>query len=688
MKSRLLFLAIAGILICYIASAQLLYPDQSDVIESLIESLSGYSENSVDFESILDDLEYLHKNPIDLNQTGIEDLRKLPFITDFQINNLLAYRRENGKFLSIYELQLISGFTEEVIRMILPYVVVSDMRPMEFFKTDDLINRGNHELVFRTQRILERIDGYTRYDSVSGRYYYPGNPWLYYCRYSYNNAKNVSAGITFEKDPGETFFSGNNRHGFDFNSAYLKIDHPGPLKSVLLGDYRLQFGQGLTLWNGTAPSKSSLPLNIAKRQDAVKAFTSTNENSFFRGVAANIKLGNFIVTGFYSTKKRDANITDTIASDQINFSSFQESGYHRTIAETADEKSVLEMAAGCNILFRHNLFKIGTTCVYYHLNRFMEKGKDIKDIYDFSGNQLLNWGFDYSFELKKLQLFGETSYGNRSWATLNGAVFNVNKYASFSLLYRNYSSGYFSMHSEALSEGSDDSNEEAFYAGVVIHPFRHWKISAYADFYRFPWLKYRVSAPSHGSDYHLQLDYSPQKNVKMLLRYRFEANPENYLPDSLLIPIISSLHYNGLRYQISYRLSKRLLFKNRIELVKVKHENLNSNNGFLIYHDMEYRFGSLPMMIDFRCAFFNTDNFDSRIYAFEQDMVQGFSFSPLYDEGFRTYLLCRYDPFGKLSLRVRISQTSFLDKSVIGSGHDEINNNTRTEIKFQVIKKF
>jgi hypothetical protein len=688
MKSRLLLQAIAGVVLCYPATAQLLNPEPSEVIESLIESMSNSSESSADFEAILSELEYLHKNPIDLNYADNDDFRKLPFLTDFQINNLLAYRKENGNFLSIYELQLINGYTEEVIRMILPYVVVSDKRPVEGFKLNNLVSRGNHELAFRTQRVLEHIAGYTRYDSISGTYRYPGNPWLYYARYGYNNAKHLRAGITLEKDPGETFFSGHNRHGFDFNSAYLMIQKIGPIESILVGDFRLQFGQGLTLWNGAAPGKSSLPLNILKRQDAVKAFSSTNENIFFRGIAANVKLGKFVITGFYSSKKRDANITDTLAPDRINFSSFQESGYHRTTAETADEKSVLEMATGCNIVYRHNLFKIGTTCVYYHLNKFMEKGDDIKDIHDFSGNDLFNWGIDYSLALNKVQLFGETSYGNHSWATLHGALFNVNKYASFSLLYRNFSSGYYSMHSEALSEGSDDSNEEAFYAGIVIHPFRFWKISAYADFYRFPWLKYRVSAPSHGSDYHFQIDYSPIKSVRMLLRYRFEANPENDLPDSMLIPVISSLHYSGLRYHISYRLSDRLLLQNRIELVKVKHAKVSLDRGYLIYQDIEYRFGARPMILDFRWAFFKTDSYDSRIYAFEQDMIQGFSFSPLYDKGFRTYLMWRYDPFNKLSLRIRISQTNFLDKSVIGSGYDKINNNTRTEIKLQIIKKF
>jgi hypothetical protein len=688
MKFRFLLLAAAGVVFRNPAPAQSVESGQSEIIESLIESIESTSGNSIDYEAILSELEYLHKNPLNLNTVRDEDLRRLSFLTDFQINNLLAYRKENGNFLSIYELQLINGYTDEVIKMMLPYVVVSDQRPVENFRFNDIISKGNHEITFRTQRVLEQVAGYTEYDTISKTNRYPGIPWLFCARYSYEYANHLQAGVILEKDPGETFFRGSNRQGFDFNSAYLLVNDIGPIKSILLGDFRLQFGQGLTLWNGVAPGKSSLPLNIVKRQDVVKAFSSTDENAFFRGIATSAKLGKFVFTGFFSSKKRDANITDTLANDRIYFSSFQESGHHRTTAETADEKSVREVAVGGNVAFRNNILKAGTTLVYYQLDKYMEAGDDLKDIRDFNGNTLLNGGFDYSLSLNKVQLFGETSYGNHSWATLNGALLYVNKYASFSLLYRYFPSGYFSMHSAALSEGSGDTNEEAFYAGAVIHPFRLWKVSAYADFYRFPWLKYQVSAPSQGSDYLFQVDYSPIKNVEMFLRFRYEANPENDVPDSLLIPVISSLRYTGFRYHISYRMTDMLLLQNRVELVMVKQTNGSTDKGFLIYQDIEYRFVALPLTVDFRFAFFKTESYDSRIYAYEQDMIQGFSFSPLYDKGFRTYLMFRYDPYKNLSFRIRIAQTNFLAKSVIGSGYDEIDTNTRTEIKLQLIKKF
>jgi hypothetical protein len=687
MRIRFLLSWAAASVICYSATAQPIMPGQFNVKESLMESVLSIDRESVDYEAILNELEYLQKHPINLNEAQQEEFQKLPFLTDFQITSLLEYREENGKLLSVYELPLINGFTDEVISMMLPYVMVPNQEIESDFRLREMVNRSNHEIVLRTQRVLEEARGYNVYDSTAGDMRYPGNPWLYNAGYEFSFKNHLQAGLTVEKDPGEDFFKGSNPGGFDFNSAFVMVKDMGLVKSAIVGDFRLAFGQGLTLWSGQAPGKSSLPMNIVKRQDAVKAFSSADENNYFRGAAAAATWGKFTFTAFYSSKKRDANITDTLAPDRICFSSFQEGGYHRTRSETADEKSVREEAFGGNLLFRNNFIKAGTTLVYYQFDKYMKSGNDLRDIHDFQGNNLLNWGIDYSLTLNKLQFFGETSYGNDYWATLNGALLQVNKYASFSLLYRNFGAGYYSLHSSAFSESSSASNEEAIYVGLVIHPVAKWKISGYADFYRFPWLKFGVSAPASGTDYLLQVDYAMNKRIGMYFRVKYVSDPEDGPTNSQLIPEITELQHTGVRYQISYRVSEKITMQNRLEISIVNPDVAKKSNGILLYHDIEYRAEKVPLIFDFRFAWFNTDDYNSRIYAYEQDMTAGFSFSPLYDEGYRSYLMARYDITRQLSCRVRLSQTRFFNKDFISSGYDLIDSNTRTEIKLQLVAR-
>ncbi len=466
------------------------------------------------------------------------------------------------------------------------------------------------------------------------------------------------------------------------------VNNAGPVKTFLAGDYRLQFGQGLTLWNGSAPGKSSLAMNIVKRQEGIRAFTSADENDLFRGAAATATAGKFRLTMFYSTRKRDANITDTTGSGVICFSSFQESGYHRTRAEITDEKSVRETAFGGNLNFRNNWLKLGTTLVKYNLDRYREKDNDPENLYDFEGTGLLNWGIDYTATLHKIQLFGETSHGYQGWATLNGILFSMNKYAALSVLYRNFQPGYFSMHAAAFSEGSTNNNEEAFYAGTIIHPFPHWQVSAYADLYRFPWMKYRVNSPSSGSDYLFQTDFAAGKKTDMFLRIHYEENPENEMASSPVIPRVISVKRTSLRYHISWELSSKFRFQDRVEGIWVRTEGAETDKGIMAYQDVEYHPLKVPVSLAFRIAWFNTGSYDSRIYAYEQDLSSGFSFAPLYMSGYRTYLMIRYDINRYLSLRFRISQINYAGKESISTGLDELQGSARTELKLQLAAHF
>lgn len=683
MKIRYVMPVLAWIVLSMRAGSQSLTPVPFSIREYLVEAAVSGDLRPADYETLLEELDRLQQHPINLNEAGEDELRQLPFLTDFQIRSLLDYRQEHGALLSLNELALVHGFTDEVIAMAEPFVRVSTDRytPGRQSVLSPIASR--HEFTARIQRILEKPRGY-REDPQTGQRRYPGNPWLYYVRYGYARGDKLQAGLTLEKDPGEDFFRGSNPNGFDFLSAYIRVTDLGPMKSIVLGDYRLGFGQGLTLWNGAAPGKSSLPLQVMKRTAAIKPFTSTDENDFFRGLAATSEWRKLTLTAFYSDKKRDANITDTLTTGRIHFSSLQESGYHRTWPEIQDEKSVRQVTLGGNITLRGNWYRTGVTLVQHRFDKFWETGDALKDLYDFRGNKLLNVGVDYAATLKSIQFFGETSYGNQHWATLNGIQSVVNKYLSLILVYRNYSRGYFSLHANAFSEGSAGINEEAVYAGLVFHPVRKLKVSAYADFYHFPWLRYGLSAPSSGSDYLLQADYAVRKNLDLYCRIKYELDPEDLTADSMMIPIFNPVRRLGIRYHVGFHPVSPLFLQSRLELVQVKPLSGESSRGLLIYQDVEYRLVKLPLILDFRIAWFNTRDYSARVYAYEQDLTAGYSFSPLYGQGYRTYLMFRYEVTPRLSCRLRLSQTGYFHQDTIGSGYDEIYSNTRSEIKVQL----
>ena len=84
-----------------------------------------------------------------------------------------------------------------------------------------------------------------------------------------------------------------------------------------------------------------------------------------------------------------------------------------------------------------------------------------------------------------------------------------------------------------------------------------------------------------------------------------------------------------------------------------------------------------------RLQYFETDSYDSRIYAYENDVLYSYSIPAFSDKGFRYYLTLNYDIDKRLSVWLRWAQTIYQGKNTVGSGLDEIGGNKKTELKVQ-----
>jgi hypothetical protein len=84
-----------------------------------------------------------------------------------------------------------------------------------------------------------------------------------------------------------------------------------------------------------------------------------------------------------------------------------------------------------------------------------------------------------------------------------------------------------------------------------------------------------------------------------------------------------------------------------------------------------------------RLQYFETDSYDSRIYAYENDVLYSYSIPPFSDKGFRYYVTFNYDLTKKISFWLRWAQTIYKDRKTVGSGLDEILGNKRSDLKIQ-----
>ncbi len=645
------------------------FPQQSDEIsrqelEELIESTFADDETK-DVEQLLTDLQYRREHPFNINTAEACDFESLYFLNPLQISALLEYRKKLGRILSPVELSGIDGFDEHLARLVAQFVVFGPE------KEGKMYFRGHHEVVVRESRLLEEQAAYK--DPKK----FEGSPYLIHFRYRYSSAT-LSAGYTGEKDPGESFFRGSNKSGFDFNSAFIRFS-PDKRKTIILGDYLVQFGQGLNAWQGFTLGKSSEAVNIARFNQGIKPFGSSDASDFMRGVAFSLNAGRFRFVPFLSYKKFDAN-TDSLDGKKI-FTSFQTTGYHRTKGETEDERSVSRLVAGGAVGYEGRNFSVGVNGTCCHYQYPLVRDDELYYRYLFHGRRHANLSVDYQWSRNKLFVFGEFAWDcGRGFANITGLMYQLSDKVSLAASGRDIGKRYNSPLASSFTEGSRVNDERGLFFGASILPVAKVTVNMYADFFSYDWIKYTTAGPGKGREFMLQAGYNVVKDWQFTGRYFYECKPVK-ITSAYSMENFDQIRQSA-RLQLSGKMGPSFPLKSRFEQSFFRHDH--RSNGFLISQDFGYRPEKSKVTAWFRVAYFNTGDYDARIYAYENDLLYSFSVPALYGEGMRTYLTGKVKICEKLEFRYKVSRSWYFGVQSIGSGYTEIEGNKRTEVKFQL----
>ncbi len=659
----------------------------SIVMEEIVERNADGVDQEVDLTELTESINDLLDHPLNINKAPADEFREFGIFTEVQIRNLHSHIERFGKLLAVAELQVIEGFDENFIRQISPYITVGREIDEPNASLSRMVSEGRHQIILRTQWIPQERKGFV--DTEEGPYYL-GNPYSIYLRYKFNFMKKLSWGITAEKDAGEQFFSGAQKQGFDFYSMHLAIRDVGPLKIILLGDYQLSYGQGLTLWTGMSGGKATDPAMIRKSARGILPYTSANEVYFKRGACVSVKRKKIQTDLFFSARKMDGNlqqITDSASSDDL-ITSFQESGYHRTANEIADKNSMRELLFGSHVGYQKRNLQLGVTGVHMHYSLPLKKESHPYNQFEFSGKSLTNLGIDYSWLYRNINFYGETGINtNGKIATVNGLLMSLDSRLVVSIVFRNYPRDFKTLYSSALRESGNNFNETGIYSAVSFKPHRIITMNAAYDKFYFPWLRYRTDAPSNGYEFSGMITYQPSRGTQLYVRYRESQKMQNSSEDDILVSFLVPVKQNAIRFHISTKVSKSFTFRTRIELVHYKKES-SSDKGFMIFQDVQFHPMGIKWSCNARYAIFDSDSYDARMYAYENDVLYGYSIPAYYYKGSRFYFNLRYKIVKGLDAWFRYAATFYSNRTVIGSGMDEIQGNTKSEFKIQIRVEF
>lgn len=667
--------------------------DSTDIIpESIIENLTQTGDDRINTENLSDAADALIKNPVNVIHAGNSDWQRLVdlnLLTSLQVQSILDYEKQFGNFISMYELEAVPELDMNTVNLIRPFIVFNKNEAVKKYSVKDYFTRGNYLVLLRTQRILENQIGYDP-DSVGSKGY-TGTPFGLYARIRYRLDDKVSAGVTMQKDPGEQLFGSYEKQGFDFYSAHLFFTTNSVVRTIALGDYTLNIGQGLLCWQGFSAFKSSYVLAVEKNGRLLQPYSSTDEFNFFRGAALTLGFKSLSITPFFSFKYIDGNISDYDSLNERVFgvTSLPNEGYHRTLSELEDRHSVSQTDFGASLNFDLKKFSLGAAIIHSQLSAPLIRTPSVYNQFEFEGNKLTVADVNYKFLFRNINLFGEISSStNGGNAFLQGSLLSLNSMVDVSVLYRNYSAPYFSFYENGFSDGTSDDNEKGLYFGLSVHPVSAWQLNAYADIFKKPRPDYEQYAPSMANDYLLQLTYQPQKALQMYLRFHSQMTQRNSSDVSTSIHYLDNNYQNNLRFNLTYQLSKQLTLSSRAEWVNVREENYRAENGFLIYQGINYAFSHLPFEIKARYGIFNTDDYNSRIYAYEDDILYAYSVPFFYGAGARYYVLLRMKIRHGLDLWLRFARTIYWNQNTVSSALDLIYGSHRSDVNAEIVWRF
>ena len=394
-----------------------------NILEDIYNQLS--EEGDVPLEEVQEELMDIAAHPINLNHTTADELSRLHFLSDEQIDAILLYQYQHP-FQDIYELQLIDCLKDYEIRNLLTFVYVGEVKEDKKMYVREVFHYANHEITLRADaRNIEDFEGDPMYGKL---------------RYRFNYQNRVQAGVTIGRSTGIPW------KDIDYG-GYIQLKDIGPMKTVVAGNYQASFGYGLVVGSPFKRGKTAYIQSTATTDEGVKKFSSVGDSyNYFHGVGATAKVSNWAdVSAFYSLREE------------------KENQWHHVV--------------GLNATGRWKRVKVGVTAI----ENISDNGNRELGI----GKAVL--GANARWNMGKVDLWGEvaTSQGSK-WGIAGIAGVRYTPLSDLNLLaiYRYYSPDYNNMYANALCSWTRMRDEHGGYFGIEYNRLINWQLSAFGDVWK------------------------------------------------------------------------------------------------------------------------------------------------------------------------------------------------------------
>ncbi len=646
----LLFLALQ----CSLALAQTDGEEWSLLMQDIVDDVADVDDDEATLEALIDELNDLHEHPLDLNAVTPEQLRRLPFLTEVQIRELLDYIARHGPLRSVGELLLTRSIGLQQVRWLRATAYVDE----ENVALAEQQRRGSaawkSEFCTRLDIPLYQRDGWPWARGLAHRWRYVGK------------SQHVEVGIRGEKDAGEQMFT-RKTPLWDAMGLYACLRDVGPLRMAVIGDYKVSFGEGIVINQGFGFGRHTTAM--WRNSQTIRPHRATDEVAFMRGGAAVLDLGRgFDLTAFVSARRLDATLSGDTAVKSLSTT-----GYHRTASELARRNNLWSHTAGTHVQWQHAFFAVGASAVYQHYALPFVRGKALyRQIYP-EGSHFGNVGVDYRLSYGHLGISGETarsfSEAGGGWATLNRAVYRFTPNTRVLLLQRFYSYRYLAHHAHAFGDNQRVQNESGVCVQADADRVGPFALSALMDVFYSPWPRYTMTHSSRGWEAMATATLFPQGRHQLTMRYRLRSKERS--------------DRRGLNHSLraSYVYAMAAPWKLRLDgFVHRYHTPVSTSNGYALSPRVDYK-GSGRLKGSVAAVLFNADDNDSRITLYEPTLSQTFGLQQLYGRGQRWVTTLAWSVTRNIAFQAKGGVTHYDNRSTISSGITRIRSHWKSDVQ-------
>lgn len=574
--------------------------DRHDAVLRVMNVLNGEIEaedNSASYEQMAQYFEYLLDNPVSVNSAGRGELERLILLSDFQIESIMDYRGRAGVISSAAELSLLYGFDKEFVDLLAPFI--------SFMPRNDIFSAAH------------AVDAYVRISGdIEKDTTYIGAPLGLQIKCKYRYSKNIEAGLNLQSDIGEHIF----RKGYkfmDFYSGYLAVRDYKWLKSLVVGDFSARFGYGSVLWKAFLLNMLAEPKYMGRSGIGIAPYTSSDENNFFRGIAASCSFGRVELSSLFSCNKLDARVSGDY------YTSLPTDGLHNTYNTLSSRKKMGEKVAGVDFSYLFPNLKVGFTAVAYCYDK--KNGRKIREdnkyrMYDgLWGNIAIN----FNTFIKRTRIFGEAAfdYGG-SEAFLVGLASPLFPQCDLGVLVRHYSKSYIAPHASAFSTLSEVANQDGITVSGVYIFGNALKLGINTDAVYYPWKRYNIDEKTWQVKGSALLEHKSE-----LWDWRVKVS-EKYTSHN-------SLHRLCFKGDVWYRPWNAMQIKTSVAAV------YSRDLGYMSGVSVKYGLKGNNIVLQGGGYYFNCDSWNARLYSYESDLPYTYSSRLLYGEGGCFYILVK-----------------------------------------------